>query len=207
MFRTRPKPLAEVATDEVRGSVHFIGRVAATLIHRGEILRWDKVLKRNNNAKSMSDAIPPGYRAIAIQVNESTSVDGWTLPGTFVDVVWVSKSLRTPSAGIIVHNAKVLSAERDMTLQREREYCVTINASARHATNNIIPRPKSALRSVALLVTINDAQKIYLGTETGRLGLLLRGDWEEEELKPEKPNLIEISDLLDKIYQSVATEE
>lgn len=99
--------------------------------------------------------IPEGHRAVTIRVDATTGVEGWARAGARVDVSWIGNVLGRPSVTTIVHNAEVLSAERQ-------------------TSDNV--QPNQPLPStVTLLVKAEDSQKIQLARSTGSLTLSLRG--------------------------------
>ena len=106
---------------------------------------------------SVSVKIPSGFRAVTIRVNATSSVEGWAKPGSKVDVHWILMINNQSTLKTIVQNAKVLSAERQ----------ISTNATPS------APVPST----ITLLVSASDAQKILLAeTCQGTLSLSLRGD-------------------------------
>lgn len=99
-------------------------------------------------------SIQPGYRAVTINVNATSSVEGWATAGAYVDVQWVSTVRNEKVATLITENAKILSAERQ-TDDR----------------NQSAPVPTT----ITLLVSSKDAKKVSLASNDGQLILLLRG--------------------------------
>lgn len=99
--------------------------------------------------------IPEGFRAVTISVNATSSVEGWARAGAKVDVHWITGVLGQPAAKLLVENAKILSAERQLEANPDPN----------------VPIPTT----VTLLVTQKDAQKISLASTAGQLVLHLRG--------------------------------
>ncbi len=118
--------------------------------------------------------IPEGYRAVTIRVDATSSVEGWARAGANVDVVWASTIRGRQGVTVIVQNARVLSAERQ------------VEAGTQPGT----PVPST----VTLLVTADDAAKIQLATTTGSLSLSLRGD--DDAGKGSSGRSITVDDLL-----------
>ena len=155
MFRQEPRPALSVSPRSIDSFQAISGYYARSVISPGEPLVQDSItMVRPTNP--ISAKIPEGFRAVTINVNSTSSVEGWAAPGAKVDVVWASKIRGQPGVSVIVQNASVLSAER-MTDQ-----------SMKPGT----PVPST----VTLLVTADDANKIMLATTTGSLSLSLRGD-------------------------------
>ena len=155
MFRKESRPQVGVSTRVVRDFEEIQGHYARSLIIPGQPLARDFITSvKPTNAITAN--IPEGHRAVTISVDAKSSVEGWVRPGARVDVVWASSIRGQPGVTVIVQNAKVLSAERD------------INAKVQ--PNAPVPS------TVTLLVTAQDAAKIQLAQTTGSLTLQLRGD-------------------------------
>lgn len=99
--------------------------------------------------------IPPGYRAVAINVNATTGVEGWARAGARVDVEWIGVLRGEKVARRLVENTKILSAERKIDPKADP----------------LLPVPTT----VTLLVAERDAQRVSLAQAAGTLVLLLRG--------------------------------
>jgi len=105
---------------------------------------------------SLSTVLPEGKRAVTVRVDDVRGVAGFILPGDFVDVVLIAEdaqSRRENYSEILLQNLKVLAVDQ---LASERQEQPTV--------------PKA----VTLEVTPEQAQKILLATNIGRLSLTLR---------------------------------
>lgn len=100
--------------------------------------------------------IPPGMRAISVQVNEVVGVAGFVTPGNRVDVVATIASGDFNMSRVVVSNVKVLAAgtKYDQTRAQNGEPIQTT--------------------VVTLLVTPTDGERIALASVEGRLHLTLR---------------------------------
>ena len=63
-----------------------IGRGVVQSINRGEFVLPSK-LAGENGGSGLTSLIPPGMLAVSVRVNEVTSVAGFVVPGTHVDVL------------------------------------------------------------------------------------------------------------------------
>jgi pilus assembly protein CpaB len=174
MFRREQRPQIAVGNSRVvKDNEEVIGHYARTVILPGQPLQAELITSvRPNNP--LTPSIPEGYRAVTISVDARSSVEGFALPGARVDVVWASRIRDKPAVTVIVQNAKVLSAERNM--------------NAETAATGVVPS------TVTLLVTADDAAKIQLAQTTGSLSLSLRGD--NEAPKGDAARSITIDELL-----------
>lgn len=119
--------------------------------------------------------IPPGMRAMSVQVNDVIGVAGFVTPGNHVDVtVTVSKQDQSMSR-VVVSNLKVLAAGTRIDQQRAQDG-QPIQTSV-----------------VTLLVTPEDGERIALASVEGRLHLSLRNPLDGE---PTKTDGIRIAALL-----------
>jgi pilus assembly protein CpaB len=105
---------------------------------------------------SLSSLLQEGKRAVTVRVDDVRGVAGFILPGDFVDVVLIAEDAaarRENYSEILLQNLKVLAVDQ---LASERQEQPTV--------------PKA----VTLEVTPEQAQKILLATNIGRLSLTLR---------------------------------
>jgi pilus assembly protein CpaB len=103
--------------------------------------------------------IPPGMRAISVRVNEVIGVAGFVTPGTRVDVlVSISQGQGAESiTRVVVSNVQVLTAGTRYDQEQARQEGQPIPTSV-----------------VTLLVTPEDAERITLAADEGRVMLTLR---------------------------------
>jgi pilus assembly protein CpaB len=105
---------------------------------------------------SLSALLQDGKRAVTVRVDDVRGVAGFILPGDFVDVILIaedSAARRENYSEVLLQNLKVLAVDQ---LASERQEQPTV--------------PKA----VTLEVTPEQAQKILLATNIGRLSLALR---------------------------------
>ena len=122
-------------------------------ISRGEFILPGKLAAENAGA-GLPSLIPPGMRAVSVRVNDVVSVAGFVQPGTRVDV------LATGSSG----------SERQTTTVLENVAVIAVGKSLdRSATGDNQTAPV-----ITLLVSPDDAQKLALVSQEGRIQLALR---------------------------------
>lgn len=172
MFRVESRPEIGVPARAVRSFEEIKNTFARTIITQGQPLVRD-LITDVRPVSVISGKIPEGYRAVTINVNATTSVEGWARPGARVDVVWVSKIRGENTATVIVQNAEVLSAER--------------NVQANQAPGAPVPT------TITLLVTAEDAAKINLANTSGSITLTLRGDKDDSGVRSRITKLTELA--------------
>lgn len=154
MFKMEKRPKLAVPQNAIKTFEELKGQYARSIIPTGQAVGKEFVtgIKPPNTVISM---IPQGYRAVTINVNATTGVEGWAQAGASVDVQWINDVLGDRMAKLLVQNAKVLSAERQTDPNQQ--------------PGQPIPT------TVTLAVTDVDAQKISLASTGGQLMLHLRG--------------------------------
>lgn len=135
-----------------------VGRGVLTPIVGNEVVLNSKVASENAGG-GLPAMIPPGMRAVAVKVNDVIAVAGFALPGTRVDVVVTGNATHTGpsdevSATTVLQNVQVLAAGQKLQ-------------------KNTDGKPEE-VQVITLLVTPEEAQKVALATQEGRIQLTLR---------------------------------
>jgi pilus assembly protein CpaB len=121
----------------------------------------EPVLAAKGTGSGLQALIPPGMRAVTIDINETTGLAGMVQPGCMVDVVTTLRTTKgdTSVARTVVQNVKVTAVGNRV---------------------NPNPSPEQAeqgpARSVTLLVTPKDAAAIELAASIARPRLVLRSN-------------------------------
>ena len=131
-------------------------RMALAAISRNEPILRDKVTAPGQLA-TLSTVLAPGKRAVTVRVDDVRGVAGFIQPGDRVDVVLIRTEAETKTregySDVILQSAKVLAIDQ--------------------VTGERTDRPTIA-KAVTLEVNEEDAQKILLASNIGRLSLILR---------------------------------
>jgi pilus assembly protein CpaB len=110
-----------------------------------------------NQPATLSSMIDPGKRAVTVRVDDVRGVAGFIQPGDHVDVVLIRTEAESRSnegySDVILQSAKVLAIDQ--------------------ITGERTDKPTIA-KAVTLEVSAEDAQKILLASNIGRLSLILR---------------------------------
>jgi len=131
------------------------GRGAVLPIGKGDFILPYK-LAADNAGGGLPSLIPQGMRAVSVRVNDVVSVAGFVQPGTSVDV------LATGNSGA--------NGERQTTTVLEN---VAVAAVGKNLDPNAPPDAQPA-PVITLFVSPDDAQKLALATQEGRIQLALR---------------------------------
>ena len=137
-----------------------VDRAVATPVSAGELVLNAK-LAAKGGGDSLTALIEPGMRAVSVQVNEISGVSGFIQPGTRVDVLFTRVFSNGDAATTtILQNVKVIAYGRQ------------IDPSAKPDTT----RPTVA----TLLVTQDQAQKLVLAGQRGKIQLVLRNALDDQ---------------------------
>jgi pilus assembly protein CpaB len=149
-----------------------VGRVAITPIGARETITNMKLAPAGTGG-GLSAVIPEGYRAMTVKVDDVVGVSGFIMPGSFVDVVAIivptaqqGGETQGPISKIVLQNIKVLaSGPRIDSPENQRE--------------------PSSVKAVTLQVTPEQAEKLVLAANEGKLQLVMRnyGDQEDTQTK------------------------
>jgi pilus assembly protein CpaB len=148
----------------------LLGRGVVLPITVNEPILSNKLASAEAGA-GLPPAIPEGFRALSVRVNEVIGVAGYVLPGTRVDVVATVSPTSQPNdmtSKVILTNVQVLAAgtkiERD--LENDKPVAVTV---------------------VTLLVDPIEAERLTLASTEGKIQLALRNPLDTS--KPETPGV------------------
>jgi pilus assembly protein CpaB len=135
------------------------GRVAVTNIAAREPITEAR-LAPEGTAGGLSAAIPEGYRAMTVKVDDVVGISGFIMPGTLVDVVVVivpsdRTGMQDPISKIVLQNIKVLANGQNIDKPDDQ-------------------REANSVKAVTLLVTPEQAEKLALASSEGKLQLVMR---------------------------------
>jgi len=135
------------------------GRVAVTNIAAREPVTEAR-LAPEGTAGGLSAAIPEGYRAMTVKVDDVVGISGFIMPDTLVDVVVVidpqeKSDVQGPISKIVLQNIKVLANGQNIDKPEDQ-------------------RTANSVKAVTLLVTPEQAEKLALASSEGKLQLVMR---------------------------------
>jgi len=146
-------PQSAVPPGAFSATSKVLGRGAVLPISKGEFILPSKLAALNAGA-GLPSMIPQGMRAVSVRVNDVVSVAGFVQPGTHVDVLATGSEGNERQTTTVLENVLVLAVGK--SLDR--------NASADAQTAPVI----------TLAVSPDDAQKLALVSQEGRIQLSLR---------------------------------
>lgn len=152
-----------------------VGRVAITPIGVREPITNMKLAPAGVGA-GLSAVIPEGYRAMTVKVDDVVGVSGFIMPGSFVDVVAIIVPLphqggeaRGPISKIVLQNIKVLASGAKIDSPENQ-------------------RTPADVKAVTLQVTPEQAEKLVLATNEGKLQLVMRNYSDQEDTQTNGAN-------------------
>jgi len=118
-------------------------------------------LSSATGGEGISSTIDPGYRAVSVPITDASSVAGLVMPGSHVDVLFTRPgNLMEAVTTTLLQNVRVLSIGRNV-----------------QGTTADPKAPKAV--AATLIVTPEQAQKIELAKNEGRVSLSLRNPLDE----------------------------
>jgi len=146
-------PVSALPPGSPRKTADVIGRGVILPIAKGQFI-LSVQLAGENAGSGLPSLIPPGMRAVGVQVNDVTSVAGFVTPGTRVDVLMTGAPNGEQRTTTVLQNVQVLA----MGHRLER------NAGGEAQTVSV----------ATLLVNLDDAERLILASNEGRVQLILR---------------------------------
>jgi len=148
----------------------LVGRVAVVNIAAREPITESR-LAPEGTAAGLSAVIPEGYRAMTVKVDDAAGISGFIQPGTLVDVVVVidpreGNVNQDPISKIVLQNIKVLANGQNIDKPQDQ-------------------REANSVKAVTLQVTPEQAEKLALASNEGKLQLVMRNqiDQGDEQTK------------------------
>jgi pilus assembly protein CpaB len=144
-----------------------VGRVAVTPIGVREPITNIKLAPAGVGA-GLQAVIPEGYRALTVKVDDIVGVSGFVMPGSYVDVVAViipvaaTAAAQGPISKIVLQNIKVLASGAKIDSPQDQ-------------------RQPTDVKAVTLLVTPEQAEKLVLAANEGKLQLVMRNYSDQED--------------------------
>lgn len=156
-------PVSSLPPDSPRRPADLIGRGVILPISKGQFILSSQLA--GENISGLPSLIPPGMRAVGVRVNEVSSMAGFVAPGTRVDVLMTGTVNREQRTITVMQNASVLAMGH--TLER--------NSGGEPQNVNV----------ATLLVNLDDAERLILASNEGRVQLVLRNplDTRAEQVK------------------------
>jgi pilus assembly protein CpaB len=163
-----PIPNGSAPQGAFRKIDEVVGRVAITPIGVREAVTEARLAPEGTGG-GLPAVIPEGYRAMTVKVDDVVGVSGFVMPGSYVDVVAVIVPVMTqggqsqgPISKIVLQHIRVLASGAKIdSPENQRE------------PNNT--------KAVTLQVTPEQAEKLSLAANEGKLTLVMRSYTDQED--------------------------
>ncbi len=146
-------------------TAELVNRVVTTQLVKGQAI-LDTLLAPRGASGGAQAMVPPGWRAVTLEVNEVNGVAGLLAPGCRVDVVQTIRVKDNDADGMmaktIVENLRVIAVGRRMT--------------------TVGPEPEQLARSVTILATQEQSEVLDLASRLGTPRLVLRNTLDDKTL-------------------------
>lgn len=158
MLQMKELPVDLVPEGAIKSFDDVLNVQVKVSIFAGDVLTIQKVFT-DKSVEGFVGTIPPGCRAISINVNEVTGVAGFAKPGDYVDLLLVEKSEYSATTSVLLQNVPLLSVNQDMG-----DSMVDTN------TGSAISNPTIA----TLALQPEDAMKLIAASKLGEIYMSLR---------------------------------
>lgn len=172
----------------IESDAQLLNRALLFPVSSNEVITQSK-LASLTGVEGVSSIIPAGMRAVSVSVADSASAAGLIQPRAHVDVICSrTGSLNEAVSNLILQDVMVLSVGRVTELQMNA-------AEQKGAAANVNPT-STQNRAVTLLVTPEDASKLELAKNNGRISLALRNPSDSSKVTDPQPTTGEVIDPL-----------
>src|SRR5438093_365582 len=145
-----------------------LGRIAITPIGLRETVTNLKLAPEGMGG-GLPAVIPEGYRAMTVKVDDVVGVSGFIMPGSFVDVVAI---IVPPSSQ---------GGDRQEAISKIVLQSIKVLASGPRLDSPENEREPTSVKAVTLQVTPEQAEKLVLAANEGKLQLVMRNYSDQED--------------------------
>jgi pilus assembly protein CpaB len=146
------------------------GRRSRTKLYQGEPILENKLFSKGVSEQGATAMIPKGYRVVVVKVDPESGGSGMILPGDRVDVLVHLKAdqkvLKHATTRTILQDIKVFAVNNVFKLDSQPEDDPTTKTMT--------------AKTVSLLVTPKQAEKVMLASELGSIRLVMRSPEDDE---------------------------
>ncbi len=180
-LKLEPWPADKIPEGALTNIEDVEGRRTRTKIYAGDTILETKLFGVGANEHGATMMIPKGYRVVTVKVDAVSGGSGLILPGDRVDVAVVLRADR--SKGIPEATTKTF-------LQDVKVFAVNDQFQVDSSTDD----KTITAKTVALLVTPEQAQMVMVAAESGKIQLVMRSPDEEAQ---DNISSISLSQILD----------
>ena len=189
MIAVQPWPEHLVPEGFIRtdSGANIVGMIARAPFQVQEPFLASK-LANPNDPNFLAGALPKGMRVITLQTNEIEGVAGFVFPGDHIDVMFTHQITRwvTPPSTSATGAAPQPREQATTITETLLTNVLVLAADQRVSSSNTTDKNGNLLipRSISLMVSPTDAQRLRLAAQKGTLTLALRSLQDKESSDP-----------------------
>lgn len=162
MLQTKEIPEDTAPSDAITNPAKVVNTSSKTAIFKDDVITERKLFS-DLGQLTFVGSIPPDCRAVSINVNEVTSVDGFAKPGDRVDLLLVeTNEKQSATTNILLQDVLLLSINKNMSkvhsAETKSDGTVTTEAVENPSTATFALRPDEVLK----LISASKLGEIYL---------------------------------------------
>lgn len=182
--RLEPWPKDKVPQGAITSLEDAEGRRTKTAIFADEPILEKKVFDKGASQQGATVMIPPGLRVVTVKVDSVSGGSGLILPGDRVDVAVVlkpdqAKGIAEPTTKTFLQDIKVFAVNDQFQMDPSTD------------------EKSITAKTCSLLVTPDQAQRVMVAAESGKIQLVMRSPDEKDQAKVEAVRLRDILEITD----------
>jgi len=184
LLQLKSVPLSAAAAGAFSDLASVTGKVTRYPVAANQQVTADSVVDTTPGATAgLAGVVPVGQRAISIQASQIISAGGLILPGDFVDLVWSWPKNEPLTSKTILRNVQVVAVAQAIVNSGPAPAGSTATTggsagSAPIAADAGKPVPEAV--TITLLLSEQDAQKVFLAEQNGIIRATLRNKGDQD---------------------------
>jgi len=147
-----------------------VGKVSLITINKGQVIITNQLIKPGDTGEGLAYAVPEGYRAMSVPIDEVSGVGGMLQGGDRVDIIAeisIGQNPPLPRSVVVLQNVAVLAVGTNLSPAKSSAADKT--ASAKTAT---------------VAVNLPDSLRLKMAIQRGNITLLLRSPADQSTANP-----------------------
>jgi len=184
LLQLKSVPLSAAAAGAFSDLASVIGKVTRYPVAANQQVTADSVVDTTPGATAgLAGVVPVGQRAISIQASQIISAGGLILPGDFVDLVWSWPKSDPLTSKTILRNVQVVAVAQAIINSGPAPVGTRATAGGSAAAAPIAAdagKPAPEAVTITLLLSEQDAQKVFLAEQNGIIRATLRNKGDQD---------------------------
>ena len=148
-------------------------------VEQGRPLRRADVF--DDRAKDFSDMVEPGKRAVTVEIDELNSFAGMLKPGNLVDLLLIATEQQVPGAPPSMGGQEVLDLMQKVKVLATGQTLAGDGAETPQGLQDGGAPKRTAYANITVEVTLEQAAKITLGMQSGKVRMALRNTKDNQQ--------------------------